>query len=220
MGREWVWWDANNRTTQKHVGEGGGESICVRTSSMCASLQMSTRCQNPKDYLLIRQHITSVCGDSVQHSFERICFIRHVAIIGHRKYRSTGNRFVPNSTKNRSSSKLQNGNTSSTTKRSPYVTTKVGVCLWKDTASRDRSSYTTFKGRKIQSHVLWILFRNNKSGIRYRTTGFSRINQLAEMGQSDPMSKHSLSEAHLSSLLIPLVSISIQRQMVTYLIRK
>ena len=48
-------------------------SICVRTSSMeaaalpemCASLQISARCQNPKDYHLIRQHITSVSDASV-----------------------------------------------------------------------------------------------------------------------------------------------------------
>jgi len=105
-------------------------------------------------------------------------------------------------------------------KRSQYVTPKIIVSLWKDTASLNRSWQTTVTWCKIQSHVLWILIRNNKSAIRYRATGFKRINQLAEMGQSDAISKHSLSEAHLSSLLIPLGSISIQRQMVAYLIRK
>jgi hypothetical protein len=94
------------------------------------------------------------------------------------------------------------------------------VCLWKDTASHNRIWHTTFTGCKIQSHVLWILIRNNKSGARYWATGFKRINQLTEMGQGNAISKHSLYEAHLSSLLIPLGSISIQRQMVVYLIRK
>lgn len=94
------------------------------------------------------------------------------------------------------------------------------VCLWKDKASHNRSWYITFTGCKIQSHVLWILIRSNKSGICYGATGFKRINQMAEMEQSDVISKHSLPEAHLSSLLISLDSISIQKQMVAYLIRK
>ena len=52
---------------------GRGGSICVRTSSMkaavfsemFASLQISARCQNPKNYQLIGQYITSVSGASV-----------------------------------------------------------------------------------------------------------------------------------------------------------